>query len=67
MKRSKQTIINRRIMHRYQQQYHLWVHIIGKHPLLYIPVGYKPAFDIDNWIKYCRSGVILINEKGDNL
>lgn len=45
MKRSKQTIINRRIMHNYQQIYRLWMPIILSNP-------YKALIMYDSLIRY---------------
>lgn len=45
MKRSKQTIINRRIMHNYQQIYRLWMPIILSNP-------YKALQMYDSLIRY---------------
>lgn len=45
MKRSKQTIINRRIMHNYQQIYRLWMPIILSNP-------YKALLMYDSLIRY---------------
>ena len=61
MKRSKQTIINRRIMHRYQQQYRIWHKYVKALPLLRIDPNIK--WNETEWLKYCRAGVLLIKTK----
>ena len=60
MKRSKQTIINRRTMHRYQQQYRLWHRIASTMPLLRIDTSIIDDWSSTEWVKYCRQGVIFI-------
>ena len=62
MKRSKEIIINRRIMHRYQQQYRLWRPIIMGMPILRINTDTirNARFD-EEWLKYARQGILLLN------
>lgn len=62
MKRTKQVITNRRIMHRYQQKYKLWRHIISAFPLLRINICEKP-WNTQDWMKYARQGIIIIDNK----
>ena len=60
MKRSKETIINRRSMHRYQEQYRLWRYKILVRPLLNIPANLK--WDQTKWLEYCKSGILLLSD-----
>ena len=64
MKRSKEIIINRRIMHRYQQQYRLWKPIIMGIPILRINTDTirNVRFD-EKWLKYARRGILLLNNE----
>lgn len=64
MKRSKQTIINRRIMHRYQQQYNLWKRYWLHFPILKIR-PYDFEWDEAEWLKYSRGSVLCFKEKGE--
>ena len=65
MKRTKQTIINRRIMHRYQQQYRLWQRYWLHFPILKIR-PYDFEWNAEEWLKYGGYGSVLcFEEKGE--
>lgn len=61
MKRSKETITNRRIMHRYQQQYQLWRPIIMGMPILSINTDVGEKFDEKEWLRLCLQGVLYVD------
>lgn len=63
MKRSKQTIINRRIMHRYQQKYRLWQRYLP-FPILR-NTSIVDNWDSTKWLEYARQGVIILTKGGD--
>lgn len=61
MKRSKEIIINRRIMHRYQQQYRLWKPIIMCMPILRINTDIVEKNDKKEWARLCRQNLIFVD------
>lgn len=61
MKRSKEIIINRRIMHRYQEKYKLWRHIVLFRPLL-INTNTE-GWDENAWLEYTKAGVIIFKDE----
>lgn len=61
MKRSKETITNRRIMHRYQQKYRLWRPIIMGLPILRINADVVEKFDEKEWQRLCRQSVLYVD------
>lgn len=66
MKRTKQTIINRRIMHRYQEKYRLWSRYNPHFPILRIrPSNFD--WDVAEWLKYSRSSVLCFKPKGETI
>lgn len=60
MKRNKLIITNRRIMHRYQEKYKLWRHIVLFRPLLLINTNTE-GWDEKAWLEYTKNGVIIFN------
>lgn len=62
MKRTKQTIINRRIMHRYQLKYRLWQCYLP-FPILRINTSIVDNWDSTKWLEYARQGIIILTKE----